>query len=150
MDANSFADLDFGPVSGTFGLSLEIPLNKKGARNSYRSALIGLAQAKRSLRQTEDNVILGVRDSLRRLKQQRQQIQNDEENIKTIQRRVLRADLDNRAGFASNRDTVEASEELTSAKNRLLDRYVTYYITVLRLRQQLGLLFVDKEGRIVE
>ena len=44
----------------------------------------------------------------------------------------------------------EALENLGRSQNQLLDRYVTYYTGILRLKQQLGLLFVDKEGRIVE
>ena len=135
---------------GSFGLTLEIPLDRKSERNAYRSALIGLAQAKRGLRETEDLTILEVRDSLRGLKKQRQQITNDVENVETIRRTARRADLDNRAGFASNRDLSKALEDLGRSQNQLLDRYVTYYTTILRLRQQLGLLFVDKEGRIVE
>ena len=67
-----------------------------------------------------------------------------------IRRRVRRADLDNQAGLASNRDLSEALQSLGISQNLLLARYVTYYTTILRLKQQLGLLFVDKEGRIVE
>ena len=142
--------IDFSDTAGSIGLSLELPLDKKAERNAYRSALIGLASAKRNLRESQDNLILGVRDSLRRLKQVRQQIQNDEENIVTIERAALRADLDFRSGAGSNRDLTEALQDLALRRNQLLDRYVTYYTTILRFKQQLGLLFVDKEGRIVE
>jgi len=145
----SLGDLDFGNDSVSVGLSIEIPLDRKAERNAYRSALIGLEQSRRSLQQTEDNLILEVRDAVRRLKQQQEQIRNDEENIVTLQRRLLRADLDNRAGVGSNRDIVEALNALTAAQNGLLDRRVSYLITQLSLRQQMGLLFVDKEGRIV-
>lgn len=147
--SDSIRDLDFGNDSVSFGLSVEIPLDRKAERNSYRAALIGMEQSRRSLRQTEDSLILEVRDAVRRLKQQEQQIRNDQENIQTLERRLLRADLDNRAGVGSNRDIVEALNALTAAQNGLLDRKVSYLVTRLSLLQQMGLLFVDKEGRIV-
>jgi outer membrane protein TolC len=149
VDANSFNDLGFEFDSVNVGLSLEIPLDRKPERNAYRAALIDLDQSRRSLDELEDNVVLDVRDSLRSLRQQQQQIQNDTDNIVTLERRVLRARLDNLAGRGSNRDIVEAVDELTQAENDLLQRYVTYLNTRLTLVQQLGLLFVDKEGRIV-
>ena len=106
-------------------------------------------QSKRSLQQTEDNAILSVRDALRRLRQTRLQIQNDKDNIKTIERLLLKADLENRAGKGSNRDVVEATNDLADAKNSLNDRYVSYLIDTLNLQQEMGLLFVDKEGKVV-
>ncbi|HEX5138366.1 MAG TPA: TolC family protein [Planctomycetota bacterium] len=146
---NTLAEFGFEPSNWEFGLSLEIPLDRKAERNAYKSALIAYEQSKRSLQQTEDNAILSVRDALRRLKQTRLQIQNDKDNIKTIERLLLKADLENRAGRGSNRDVVEATNDLADAKNSLNDRYVSYLIDTLNLQQQMGLLFVDKEGRVV-
>jgi outer membrane protein TolC len=146
---NTLADFGAEPHNWAFGLSLEIPLDRKAERNAYKSAIIGYEQSKRSLQQTEDNAILSVRDALRRLRQTRLQIQNDKDNIRTIERLLLKADLENRAGRGSNRDVVEATNDLADAKNSLNDRYVSYLIDTLNLQQEMGLLFVDKEGRVV-
>lgn len=150
VEINTLLDIGWDSPTGSLGVSLAIPFERRAERNAYRSALISVAQGRRGLREREDRVILEVRDALRRLRQQKQQIENQEQNIETIKRRILRANLDNQAGVGSNRDTVEATVELAQGRNALLDRYVRYYITVLELRQALGILFVDKEGRIVE
>jgi len=141
---------EFGasPHNWQFGIDLEIPLNRKPERNAYKAAILAYEQSKRSLQQTEDNVVLSVRDALRRLRQARLQIQNDKDNIKTIERLLLKADLVNRAG-GSNRDVVEATNDLANAKNSLNDRYVSLLINTLNLEQEMGLLFVDKEGNVV-
>jgi len=147
---NSFFDLDFAGEAVSLGVNLEIPLDRKAERNAFRSSLISLEQSRRSVRLAEDNAIVQVRDLLRRLHQQEAQIENDRTNIRILERTVRRADLDQRAGTGSNRDLVEALNNLTTAKNGLLDRYVTYLTTKLNTLQALGLLFVDKEGRVIE
>jgi len=146
---NTLAEFGFEPDNWNVGLSLEIPLNRKPERNAYKAALITYEQSKRSLQQTEDNAILSVRDALRRLQQTRVQIQNDKDNIRTIERLLLKADLDNRAGRGSNRDVVEATNDLAVAKDSLNDRYVSYLIDTLNLQQEMGLLFVGKNGQVL-
>jgi outer membrane protein TolC len=135
--------------SWAFGLSLEIPLDRKGERNALKSAMIGADQSRRGLQQTEDSVILSVRDALRRLQQTRLQMRNDRDNIRTIERLLLKADLENRAGRGSNRDVVEATNDLTDAKNSLNERFVSYLIDTLTLQREMGLLFVDREGQVI-
>lgn len=146
---NTLAEFGFEPDNWNFGLSLEIPLNRKAERNAYKSSLIALEQSKRSAQQAEDSAVLSVRNALRRLQQTRQQIQNDKDNIRTIERLLLKADLENRAGRVSNRDVVEATNDLAAAKDSLNDRYVSLLIDTLNLQQEMGLLFVDKEGQVV-
>ncbi len=148
-EANSFRDLAFDADTASVSLTLELPFDRKSERNSYRSALISLEQSRRGYTQRRDNVVLDVRESLRRLEQIRQQIENDKANIKTLERRIKRARLDNLAGVGSNRDVVEAVNDRSAALNSLNARYVSYHISRLNLLQQMGLLFVDKEGRII-
>ncbi len=147
--ANTLAEFGFEPSNWNLGISLEIPLNRKPERNAYKAAIIAYEQSKRSLQQTEDNAILSVRDALRRLQQTRVQIQNDKDNIKTIERLLLKADLENRAGRVSNRDVVEATNDLAAAKDSLNDRYVSYLIDTLNLQQEMGLLFVGRDGQVI-
>ncbi len=146
---NTLAEFGFEPDNWNLGISLEIPLNRKAERNAYKAALISYEQSKRSLQQTEDSAILSVRDALRRLQQTRVQIRNDKDNIRTIERLLLKADLENRAGRVSNRDVVEATNDLAAAKDSLNDRYVSYLIDTLNLQQEMGLLFVGKNGQVL-
>jgi len=148
-EANSFRDLAFDADTASFGLTLEIPFDRKAERNAYRSALIALDRSRREFTRRRDTIVLDVRESLRRLEQIRQQIDNDRANIETLERRIKRARLDNLAGVGSNRDVVEAVNDRAAALDSLNSRFVTYHINRLNLLQRMGLLFVDKEGRII-
>jgi len=134
----------------TFGINLEIPLDRKAERNAYRSSLIGLAQAQRGLRQSEDDVIVTIRSLVRGLRLQRQVIENDEANIETEKRNLKKANIDFQAGRASNRDLTEAIQNVADAEINILQKYTNYEIARLRLFEALGVLFVDKDGRFVD
>lgn len=148
-DGNSFGDLAFHDDIGTLGLNLELPLDKKAERNAYRASLLTLEQTSRSLRLAEDSVILEVRDSLRSLKLQREQIRIEEQNIEVLRKSLRKAELDNRSGAASNRDVVEALNRLTEALNSLNERVVAYELERLTLLRRVGVLFIDQQGGIV-
>ena len=146
---NSLRELSINNEVATFGLSLRFPFDRKAERNAYKGALISLDQSRRALSRTEDNVIVDIRNQVRDLRTQTLTIQNERENIEVLRRRIIRARLDFQAGLASNRDEIEANDNYAAAQNRLLARYVTYHIARLDLLQQMGLLFVDKEGMII-
>jgi outer membrane protein TolC len=134
----------------TFGLNLEIPFDRKAERNAYRSSLIGLSQAQRGLRQSEDDIIVTIRSLVRGLRLQRQAIENDEANIETEKKNIRKANIDFQAGLASNRDLTDAIQNLASVEISILRKYADYEIARLRLFEALGVLFVDKDGRFVE
>ncbi|MHC4137272.1 MAG: TolC family protein [Planctomycetota bacterium] len=134
----------------TFGINLEIPLDRKAERNAYRASLIGLAQAQRALRQSEDDIIVTIRSLVRGLRLQRQAIENDEANIETEKRNLKKANIDFQAGMASNRDLTEAIQNLANAEINILQKYADYEIARLRLFEALGVLFVDRDGRFVD
>jgi len=146
---NSFSDLSFRDDTATLGVVLELPLDRKAARNAYRSSTLSLDQARRSHQRAEDDVILAIRDSLRQLAQQRLQIGIENQNIESLRKSVRKAEIDYYNGNASNRDVVEALDSLTGALNAQNDRHVAYEVARLNLLQQMGLLFIDREGGIV-
>jgi outer membrane protein TolC len=134
---------------GTLGLTLSLPLERRAERNAYRASLIALDQARRDLGRAEDDIVLNIRSLVRDLRTQLLTIENERKNIAVLRRRITRASIDFQRGRASNRDIVEATDNLAAAETRLLDRQVAYHVSRLNLLQQMGLLFVDKEGRIV-
>src|SRR5205807_1605904 len=62
-------ELGFRNDTYNAGLLLTLPLERTAERNAFRSAIISADQRRRALRETEDNLIVDVRDSLRRLRQ---------------------------------------------------------------------------------
>ena len=127
---------------------MEIPLERKRQINKFRSAEISLDQANRELDRQRDEVILEVRDSLRTLKQRKDQIELGVKKIQSVTFSVEKAEIDQLRGTGTNRDVVEATNSLTAAKNDQLDRIVAHEIQLLRLQKQLGLLFVNEDGLV--
>ena len=132
------------------GLVMEIPLDRKSQRNSFRSAEIALEQARRDLESREDGIILEVRDSLRSLEQRRIQIELGKRKILSVTFTVEKSEIEQLRGTGTNRDVVEAKNSLTDAKNDQLDRIVAHEVQLLKLQNQIGLLFVDEEGTVSE
>ncbi|MEE2889281.1 MAG: TolC family protein [Planctomycetota bacterium] len=146
-----FSDLTLNDeVDYSVGLVMEIPLDRKSRRISFRSAEISLDQARRDLDRQQDEVILEVRDSLRTLQQRKVQIELGEKKILSVTFSVEKAEIDQIRGTGTNRDVVEATNSLTDAKNDQLDRIVAHEIQLLRLHKQVGLLFVDEDGMVAK
>lgn len=128
------------------GLALEVPLDRIPERNAYREAQISLDRIERDLGQTEDRVRIDILNSLRELKQFEKQIQLQEDQIRSEQRAVAVMQIRVEAGDAQQRDLTEARRSLTDAMNQLIDLKVQHFIARLRLKRNLGILFIDQNG----
>ncbi len=141
-----YYDTDLVTVSAT----LEIPLDRKRERNTYRTSMIQLARARRGLDESEDDVITEVRDALLGLGSSREQIRIGIEEIRSFELSAEKAQIDLEAGTVTNRDVVEAQDELATAKNDQLQRMADYEVNRLELLRVVGILFVDEEGQVQE
>lgn len=132
--------------SGSAGLTLELPLDRKAEANAYRSAQIAVDRAQRDLRQAEDELERNVLNALRELEQFEKQITLQEEQIVSERRAVAVMQIRVEADEAQQRDLSEARQSLNTALNQLIDLKVQHFIARLRLKRNLGILFVNPEG----
>ncbi|MFY9343787.1 MAG: TolC family protein, partial [Planctomycetota bacterium] len=132
--------------SSSIGLSLGVPLQRKAQRNSYRSALIALEQARRGLQQTEDQLELDIRDAVRRLRSTEERIALQEAQIVQEERAQTVIQIRYDAGTADNRDLFEARQALIDARNALIRLKVEHFIARLSLQKDMGIFFVDDRG----
>ena len=132
--------------SGSVGVELEIPLDRKAERNAYRAAQLALQQARRDLEQREDEVERDVLDQLRQLAQVESQIKLQVDQIEFETRAVEIMEVRYDSGDVSTRDKLEARQALNNARNRLIDLKVQHFVARLRLLRNLGILFVDEDG----
>ncbi|MCH7871914.1 MAG: TolC family protein, partial [Planctomycetes bacterium] len=133
--------------SSSLGLTLEIPLDRKAERNAYRSALIALDRARRNFQLRLDEVERDILDQLRELEQDEKRIQLQNNQIEFEKRAVAVTRIRVDSGDAGNRDLADARQGLQSAQNALIDLRVQHFIARLRLRRNLGVLFIDEKGR---
>jgi outer membrane protein TolC len=130
------------------GFTLEIPLERTNERRNLRAALVGLDRARRALDLAEETVIVNVRDDLRRLRSQEDQIKIQRAIIETESARVKFSEIRYQAGEIESRDLTEARQNLLSAENSLIDTVVAYEVSRLNLLREMGTLVVDEEGTI--
>jgi outer membrane protein TolC len=143
------AELGFRNDNYFAGVTLNLPLERTAERNNYRAALIKVDQARRALRDAEDNLIVDVRDSLRTLRQKEESIKIQKEIIDTENARAKYSEIQYQAGEIGTRDRTEARESLLSAENDHYQAIVSYEVQRLTLLRQIGKLVVDEEGNIV-
>ena len=133
-----------GAFSGL--LTLDPPFERTAERNAYRNSLIDLEQSVRRYQELEDQIKLGVRDTLRTLLQEREGVLVQLQAVKLAEKRVRSTDMLLRAGRAQVRDLLESQEALLGAQNALTASIVSYRVAELGLQRDLGLLEVSADG----
>lgn len=133
--------------SASVGTTLDLPLDRKAERNAYRASLIALQQSRRELERRESEVERDVLDQLRQLGQIEKRIQLQREQIEREKRAVAVTRIRIDSGDAQTRDLLDAQQGLTNARNALLALQVQHFVGRLRLSRNLGILFIDEEGR---
>ncbi|NJL30927.1 MAG: TolC family protein [Phycisphaerales bacterium] len=140
------------PGDGNYStvLSLDLPLERTGERNSYRFSLIDLEAAIRSLQENEDTVKLEIRNNLRRLLEQRENLRIQSRALTLAERRVNSTNLFLEAGRAQIRDLLEAQDALVTAQNAFTSAMVSYRVAELEMQRDLEVLEVGDDGSVLE
>ena len=138
----------FSPASGNYraGLEMDLPWERTAERNAYRSSLIALEQAVRTQQETEDQIKLDVRRSLRNLRSAREAYLIQDEALRLAKRRVESTQLFLQAGRAQMRDVLDAQDSLVLAQNAVNAALVSCRVAELQLQRDMDVLAVDEEG----
>jgi outer membrane protein TolC len=140
------AEQAFRDQTGSVGLTLEIPLQRTLERNAFRAAEIALDRERRSYEGFRDEVVVEVRETLRRLRQAADSLAIQERIIGVEEMRAEKAALDFDAGRIGNRDLLEARRSLLDAKNERVRRTVQYELARINLERAMGTLEVESDG----
>ena len=141
---NSDLRLDQGTYS--FRALAGLPLERTAERNLYRTSLIEFERAVRAVQQTEDQVKLEVREDLRVLREARERLVIQTQQLALAERRVDVTSRLVQVGRAEARDYLEAQSDLTDSKNALALERVRYRLAELALQRDLDLLEIDADG----
>ena len=150
LDISGGYFLDSGESELSMELNIELPLDRKRERNNMKSAMISLDQDLRQYALTEDRIKQEVRDSLRRLRRLATTIAIQEKSKELAEQRLLIAKQLVESGKLSNRDWVEAQDELMDAKNNLIQALVDYNIAKLTVKRDIGILQIDEKGKWIK
>jgi len=127
-------------------LTLDLAVERTKERNDYRNSLIDLDRSVRSLQQLEDQVKLLVRNALRKLLEERENLYIQAKSVGVAEKRVKSVTLFLEAGRAQMRDLLESQDALLSAQNGLTSAAVDYRIAELELQRDMGVLTVNEKG----
>jgi outer membrane protein TolC len=136
-------DLDDYRLRG--GVSLDLPLNRKLERNSYRSSIIAFERQLRTLALFLDDLKGDLRRDLRTLEQSRQSYEIQVRAKALADRRVESSELSLQAGRIQVRDVVDAQTARVQAYNAATAALVDYHLTRMRLLLDLGILKTGEE-----
>jgi len=140
-----YAQFNFNDYKLNGGVSLDLPLNRKLERNSYRSSLINFERQLRALSLFLDGLKNDLRDDLRTLDQSRQSYDIQSRAKQLADRRVESNELSLQAGRIQVRDVVDAQTARVQAYNAATAALVDYHLTRMRLLLDLGILKTEKE-----
>ena len=141
-----FAPPDLNRYRWGAGLDVDLPLDQKAKRNTYRAALIRQEQAGRALTDAEDTIKLQIREDWRSLDQAKRSYENSELGVKLAERRVEEQELLAEVGRGRAQDQVDAQNDLTAAKNQRTQSLVDHTVARLRFWEHMGILFIKEHG----
>jgi outer membrane protein TolC len=145
-----FGDQSLDRFNYDASIQLTIPLERSQERQTLEQALIGLSRAQRDYRNERDSIILGIRRTVRNLRQAEASIQLQGINQREAARRLEKARLDYEEGEASNLSIIEAQNALVEAENSYYRAVVDYQIAKLQLLRETGRLELDENGMWIE
>ena len=149
------------------GFFANVPCHQCGGRRLCREALavlvggagiseitsMSVAEADsffRDLTLTEDDIILEVRNSLRSLKRAEASVLIREREIEAAKKESLATQIRFEAGEMDSRNVSDAQNALLRAQNAYVQERVQYEIARIQLLRDIGILFIDEQGSVVE
>jgi outer membrane protein TolC len=129
------------------GLDLDLPLDRKSQRNSYRASLINFERAKRELNLATNNIRVQIADDWRNLDQAERNYEISELGVQIAARRVEEQQLRQELGRGTSRDLVDAQNDLIDSKNQRTAALVDHTVAKLRFWRDVGILTIKENGR---
>ncbi len=139
---------EHGTYSG--GLDVELPVDRKLERNTFRRSEISLERAKRSYVDLRDGIMLQVRQAWRSLQERRESYDIQRDSLALAERRVESTTLLLEAGRLTMRDLLDSQSALIEAQNAVLGALVDHAIARLNLWRDMETLLVTPEGSLEE
>ncbi|MDA0990833.1 MAG: TolC family protein, partial [Verrucomicrobia bacterium] len=134
----------------TAGVVFELPLDRRDEQDALVIANLEADAADRAAMEVNDTVRVEIIENFRRLRSLDITLKIQQQNMTIAQKRARNALLRFKNGELSNRDVVEAENELLTARNSYSQAIVDYELQRLRLLRNIGLLDVSADGTIVE
>lgn len=134
----------------TTGLDVDLNLNTKPERNVLRSSQITEQRAERQLELAEENLRNDIRSDWRGLELARKQYDLALEGLQLAEKRLEIEEALMAEGQGTARDIVESQDRLITARDLVVSTKIDHVIARLQLWSDMGVLFIQKDGRWVD
>jgi outer membrane protein TolC len=141
-------DFTFDESLTELNATLDLPLNRRAQRNTFRQTLINYQASLRQLMEAEDTIKLNVRNDLRALALDQEQYPVDVASAALAFERVVSTQLEQRLGLGgvTARDFLEAQDAYISALSSVASRHINYIVDRTQLFLDTELLVVNEQG----
>jgi outer membrane protein TolC len=149
LDRNAGAglpELNLDRASWSGSLSLDLPLDRKAERNTYRSAQITYRRSLRTLELKMDTIKQEVINGWRKLEQAKSTFESSEIGVRLSENRVDEQNLLASLGRGTAIDLVDAQKSLVDSKNQRTRALVNHTIARLEFFRDLGVLSIRENG----
>ena len=146
-DPDRPASISYNTDRATWRGMIELSMNDRMAeRNAYRESFINLRRAERSYEESADRVRADVRRALRRVAQSQNTRAIQRLNVEVNEERERAAIELFKKDRGTNRDVVEAQNDLQRARNSLATAEAGVRTAILEFRRDTGSLRVGDDG----
>lgn len=142
------SDFTFDESLTQLTATMDLPLNRRAQRNTYRQNLINYQASLRQLMLLEDNIKLSVRNDLRALSLDQEQYKVDVASAGLAYERVVSTELERRLGIGgvTARDYLQAQDAYISALSSVASRHINYIVDRMQLFLDTEVLTVNERG----
>lgn len=143
---DGFPEIDWEQYRWSAGLNLDLPLDRKAERNTYRAALINQDRAARSLELAIDSIKLQIREDWRGLDQARRTFEISEIGVEIAERRVQEQNLRLEINQGLAKDLVDAQTAQLTSQNARTAALIGHTLARLRFYRDMGILTINEDG----
>lgn len=153
LDANSGHAIDSAFSehfqSEFFGLTFEMPIGNRGARNNYSKAKLEASQSVISKRKLEQLIVVEVRTAVRQIKTNIERVKASSKAKELAQERLEAEEKKFKVGRTTSLEVVRAQENLAIAEGRATNAIVDYQVSLGNLEAVQGTI-IEKNNIMIE
>ncbi len=128
------------------GLTVSIPIDRKTIEAQYHRQVVAFVQFERNYKLSRDTLVRETRAQLIVVRQAQYRVTAQKAAVDQAQSAYKLLKFQYERGLVTNRDVIDAQQDLIRAQNGLLQALVDHKIAMLRLKQFCGTLEADDEG----
>jgi outer membrane protein len=125
--------------SWNLGLELSVPISSRRLRDAVREAEWNLLVERQDFEDLKQEVVAEVRSQVRAAEAAQADVDIQLESVNVAKRSLHLAERMVEEGLRTNRDLLEAQDDLTRSESSLVTSKINHYLAVVRLRRAIGM-----------